>query len=167
MAPHPSAIIRGLAGLVNWGQVLISGRTGVRSSAARRAQGATARAGRPPKPLDAPGRCRFRRVPLVVGVEGALSGSTRRELLRVWPSPVVALNRAVAVAMVDGPAAALEKVEALEREGRLAGLPLPTGDQGRPAAPPRPPRGCGLGLRAALALTDNAAERAFLSEQLK
>jgi hypothetical protein len=37
------------------------------------------------------------------------------ELLRVWPSPVVALNRAVAVSMVDGPEVALAEVEALER----------------------------------------------------
>lgn len=43
------------------------------------------------------------------------------ELLRIWPSPVVALNRAVAVSMVDGPQAALAEVEALEREDRLAG----------------------------------------------
>ena len=45
-------------------------------------------------------------------------------LLRVWPSPVVALNRAVVVAMVDGTEAALAEVEALERDGRLA-VPLP------------------------------------------
>src|SRR5581483_8587207 len=43
------------------------------------------------------------------------------ELLRVWPSPVVALNRAVAVSMVRGPAAALAEVAALERDDRLAG----------------------------------------------
>ena len=41
--------------------------------------------------------------------------------LRVWPSPVVALNRAVAVSMVDGPAAALAEVEALAGDERLAG----------------------------------------------
>jgi RNA polymerase sigma-70 factor (ECF subfamily) len=35
------------------------------------------------------------------------------ELLAVWPSPVVALNRAVALGMVDGPAAALAAVTAL------------------------------------------------------
>jgi RNA polymerase sigma-70 factor (ECF subfamily) len=35
-------------------------------------------------------------------------------LLVAWPSPVVALNRAVAVSMVDGPAVALELVEELE-----------------------------------------------------
>ncbi len=43
------------------------------------------------------------------------------ELMVVWPSPVVALNRAVALAVVEGPAAALAEVEALERGGRLAG----------------------------------------------
>ena len=45
-------------------------------------------------------------------------------LLRVWPSPVVALNRAVVVAMVDGEEAALEEVEALERDGRLASIAI-------------------------------------------
>ena len=43
------------------------------------------------------------------------------ELLRVWPSPVVALNRAVPLAMAGGPQAALAEVERLERDGRLAG----------------------------------------------
>jgi predicted RNA polymerase sigma factor len=42
-------------------------------------------------------------------------------LLEVWPSPVVALSRAVAVAMVSGPSAALAQVEELERDPRLAG----------------------------------------------
>ncbi len=42
-------------------------------------------------------------------------------LLKIWPSPVVALNRAVAVAMVDGPAAALEEVDLLATDERLAG----------------------------------------------
>ena len=43
------------------------------------------------------------------------------ELLKVWPSPVVALNRAVAVAEVRGPEVALREVETLERDGRLSG----------------------------------------------
>src|SRR5262249_3717813 len=43
------------------------------------------------------------------------------ELLRVWPSPVVALNRAVPLAMVAGPDAALAEVERLERDERLTG----------------------------------------------
>jgi len=40
-------------------------------------------------------------------------------LLRVQPSPVVELNRAVAVGMVDGPLAALSLVEALAADGDL------------------------------------------------
>jgi predicted RNA polymerase sigma factor len=52
-------------------------------------------------------------------------------LIRVWPSPVVALNRAVAVAMAAGPAAGLELVDALAREPALEGyhlLPSVRGD---------------------------------------
>jgi RNA polymerase sigma-70 factor, ECF subfamily len=87
------------------------------------------------------------------------------ELLRIWPSPVVALNRAVAVSMVDGPAVALAEVEALERDGRLAGyryLPSTKADLlrrlGRHAE-------AADAYRAALALTDNAAEQEFLAER--
>jgi RNA polymerase sigma-70 factor, ECF subfamily len=45
-------------------------------------------------------------------------------LAELAPSPVVELNRAVAVAMADGPAAGLELVEALEASGTLAGYHL-------------------------------------------
>ncbi len=41
-------------------------------------------------------------------------------LLQVAPSPVVALNRAVAVAMRDGPAAGLALVDGLLAPGELA-----------------------------------------------
>ncbi|SDU71247.1 RNA polymerase sigma-70 factor, ECF subfamily [Jiangella alkaliphila] len=88
------------------------------------------------------------------------------ELLRRWPSPVVALNRAVAVSMVDGPAAALAEVEALERDGRLDGyryLPATKADLlsrlGRHAE-------AAAAYRAALALSDNAAEQEFLQDRL-
>jgi RNA polymerase sigma-70 factor (ECF subfamily) len=43
-------------------------------------------------------------------------------LLRTWPSPVAALNRAVPLAMTAGPAAALAEVEGLERDGRLGAV---------------------------------------------
>lgn len=46
------------------------------------------------------------------------------ELLARQPSPVVALNRAVAVGRARGPAAALPLVQALEAEGTLAGYHL-------------------------------------------
>ena len=88
-------------------------------------------------------------------------------LLRIWPSPVVALNRAVALSMVDGPAAALTEIERLERDGRLAGyryLPATKADLlhrlGRDAE-------AAEAYRAALALSDNAVEQEFLAGQLR
>ena len=86
-------------------------------------------------------------------------------LLRVWPSPVVALNRAVVVAMVDGEEAALDEIAALERDGRLASyryLPATKADLlrrlGRHEA-------AGEAYRDALALTENETERDFLSRR--
>ncbi|HKE78593.1 MAG TPA: DUF6596 domain-containing protein [Solirubrobacteraceae bacterium] len=88
------------------------------------------------------------------------------ELLRRWPSPVVALNRAVAVAMVHGPEAALAEVEALERDGRLAGyryLPATKADLlhrlGRD-------REAVAAYRAALELSGNVAEQEFLQDRI-
>lgn len=89
------------------------------------------------------------------------------ELMRVWPSPVVALNRAVALSMVEGPQAALAEVESLERDGRLAGyryLPATKADLlhrlGRDVE-------AVAAYRAALALSENAAEQEFLAERLR
>ena len=45
-------------------------------------------------------------------------------LLRLHPSPVVELNHAAAVSMVDGPARALDLLEALAARGTLAGYHL-------------------------------------------
>jgi RNA polymerase sigma-70 factor (ECF subfamily) len=42
-------------------------------------------------------------------------------LMRLSPSPVVELNHAAALAMVDGPAAALQRIDALAARGALAG----------------------------------------------
>jgi RNA polymerase sigma-70 factor (ECF subfamily) len=88
------------------------------------------------------------------------------ELLRRWPSPVVALNRAVAVAMVHGPAPALAEVDALDQDPRLAGyryLPAVKADLlrrlGRDAA-------AAAAYERAIALTANEAERGFLAGRL-
>ncbi|KRR27279.1 RNA polymerase subunit sigma-24 [Bradyrhizobium lablabi] len=45
-------------------------------------------------------------------------------LLRISPSPVIELNHAAALAMVDGPARALDLVDALEARGGLKGYEL-------------------------------------------
>ena len=81
------------------------------------------------------------------------------ELLRVWPSPVVALNRAVALAMVDGPEPALREVEALDGLDRYRYFHSTRADLlhrlGRDTE-------AVAAYEAALALTGNAAEQAFL-----
>jgi RNA polymerase sigma-70 factor (ECF subfamily) len=87
-------------------------------------------------------------------------------LLEVWPSPVVALNRAVPLAMVSGPEAALAEVERLERDGRLAGyqyLPAVKADLLRRAGRDHE---AAAAYRQALAVTANEAERAFLNERI-
>ncbi|WP_238016208.1 DUF6596 domain-containing protein [Dactylosporangium sp. AC04546] len=91
-------------------------------------------------------------------------------LLAVWPSPVVALNRAVVVSMLPppagGPAVALSLVDALAEDARLAAyhyLPATRADLlhrlDRPAE-------AADAYRQAIALCDNAVERAFLSARL-
>jgi RNA polymerase sigma-70 factor (ECF subfamily) len=87
-------------------------------------------------------------------------------LLGAWNSPVVALNRAVAVAMADGPQAGLAEIEELERDGRLADyhyLPAAKADLlrrlGRQQEAVR-------AYRAALELTMNTAERDFLARRI-
>src|ERR1700730_10051378 len=45
-------------------------------------------------------------------------------LLRINPSPVIELNHAAAVSMVDGPARALDLIDALEGRGGLKGYDL-------------------------------------------
>ena len=45
-------------------------------------------------------------------------------LLRISPSPVIELNHAAAVSMVDGPARALDLIDALEARGGLDGYEL-------------------------------------------
>jgi RNA polymerase sigma-70 factor, ECF subfamily len=85
---------------------------------------------------------------------------------RAWPSPVVALNRAVAVAMADGPAAGLAELDDLERDGRLAGyryLPAARADLLRRLG--RADEAVEA-YRAALELTANHAERQFLATRL-
>ena len=45
-------------------------------------------------------------------------------LLRISPSPVIELNHAAALSMVDGPARALDRIEALQARGGLEGYDL-------------------------------------------
>jgi RNA polymerase sigma-70 factor, ECF subfamily len=87
-------------------------------------------------------------------------------LLATWSSPVVALNRAVAVAMADGPAAGLAEIEDLEQGERLVGyryLPAARADLLRRL---RRWDEAATAYREALALTENAAERDYLTRRI-
>ncbi len=88
-------------------------------------------------------------------------------LERVQPTPVVSLNRAVAVAMVDGPQPALRLIDALAATGDLDGYHL------LHAARADLLRRLGLKVEAAesyaraLALVTNDSERRFLERRLR
>ena len=88
------------------------------------------------------------------------------ELARMVPSPVVELNRAVAVAMAEGPAAGLELVEALEASGKLAGyrlLPATRADLLRRLGCPSE---AAASYREALGAATTDAERRYLARRL-
>ncbi len=89
------------------------------------------------------------------------------ELYRRLPTPVVALNRAVAVAMAEGPAQGLELVDDLAGRGTLDGYHLLHATRadllrrlGRTAQ-------AQAEYERALALATNAAEQAFLRRRLE
>jgi RNA polymerase sigma-70 factor, ECF subfamily len=82
------------------------------------------------------------------------------------PSPVVALNRAVAVAMADGPEAGLALVDRLEATGDLAGyylLPATKADLLRRLGRAD---GAAVAYRDALRLARTDAERRYLDRRL-
>jgi RNA polymerase sigma-70 factor (ECF subfamily) len=90
--------------------------------------------------------------------------SLYEQLARIAPSPIVELNRAVAVAMADRPEAALPLIDAIAAGGQLDGyylLHATRADLRRRAGLP-----AGDSYRAALALAPTDAERRFLQRRL-
>ena len=89
------------------------------------------------------------------------------QLLRIQPSPVVRLNRAVAIAERDGPEAGLKHIEALLEDGELVNYYLAH------SARAEMYRRLGRTLEArssyekALALTKQEPERQFLQERIR
>jgi RNA polymerase sigma-70 factor (ECF subfamily) len=88
-------------------------------------------------------------------------------LLKVRPSPVVALNRAMAVAQAEGPAKGLEAIAAIAGVERLAAYPFYAAAVGELEL------GCGrreiarAHFQKALGLARNAAERRFLARRVE
>ena len=86
-------------------------------------------------------------------------------LARLTPSPIVELNRAVAIAMAFGPAAGLELVEALTSNPTLKGYHLLPSVRGDLLAKLGRAREASAEFERAAALTRNARERALLLER--
>ncbi len=89
------------------------------------------------------------------------------QLVRIQPSPVVHLNRAVAIAMRDGPEAGLAHIDAVLEQGELANYYLAHSAQadmyrrlGRTAE-------ARSSYEKALALTQQEPERQFLQERIR
>ena len=89
------------------------------------------------------------------------------QLLRIQPSPVVQLNRAVAIAMCDGPEAGLTHIDALLEHGELANYYLAhsaRADMYRRLGRTAEARSS---YEKALALTQQEPERQFLQERIR
>ena len=87
-------------------------------------------------------------------------------LLTAWPSPVVALNRAVAVGFAQGPTEGLRELDLLAFEPQLAGygyLPAARADFLHRLGRDDDAR---LAYQEALLLTENEVERRFLADRL-
>ena len=85
------------------------------------------------------------------------------QLIAIWPSPIVALNRAVAVGEATGPTAGLAALDALAAEPQLAGyhyLPAARAEYLRRLTRHDEAR---LAYDEALLLASNSAEREFLA----
>ncbi len=88
-------------------------------------------------------------------------------LLAISPSPVVCLNRAVAVAEVDGPLAGLDALGAIQNHPQLQSyylLPATRGEFHRQAGDCRAAAAC---FRQALSLACSEPERRFLQAKLR
>jgi RNA polymerase sigma-70 factor (ECF subfamily) len=89
------------------------------------------------------------------------------QLLRIQPSPVVQLNRAVAIAMRDGPEAGLTHIDAVLQHGELANYYLAhsaRADMCRRLGRPAEAR---ASYEKALALTQQEPERQFLQARIR
>jgi RNA polymerase sigma-70 factor (ECF subfamily) len=87
-------------------------------------------------------------------------------LLQMTPSPIVELNRAVAVAMRDGPAAGLDLVDAILERGDLAGYHLAHSARADLCRRLGRTEEARVAYERALALTQLEPERRFLARRL-
>ncbi|MGD0811002.1 MAG: sigma-70 family RNA polymerase sigma factor [Acidimicrobiales bacterium] len=88
-------------------------------------------------------------------------------LTQIWPSPVVALNRAVAIGFAQGPAAGLAALDALSSEPVLAGYSYLAASRADFLRRLGRTSDALLAYQEALMLTENTVEREFLTARLR
>ena len=88
-------------------------------------------------------------------------------LLRIEPSPVIELNRAVAVAMLDGAQAGLAIIDAILQRGQLSDYSAAHAARGELLRRVGCPIDAIAALERATALTQHPSERRFLAEKLR
>lgn len=103
------------------------------------------------------------RAPAANATDWARIAALYGQLLALSGSPVVALNRAVAIGMADGPAAALPLVDALAGDSTLADYHLLPGVRGDLLARLGRHAEAGLAFEQAAALARNPRERDWLT----
>jgi RNA polymerase sigma-70 factor (ECF subfamily) len=87
-------------------------------------------------------------------------------LVEVWPSPVVALNRAVAIGFADGPEAGLAALDDLSEDPVLATYPYLAASRADLLRRVGRREDARLAYEEALLVCENAVERDFLQRQL-
>ncbi len=87
-------------------------------------------------------------------------------LASLEPSPIVELNRAVAIAMADGPAAGLARIDQIAATGILDEYPYLHSSRADLLRRLGEREAAATAYRRALELTENAAERRFLAKRL-
>jgi RNA polymerase sigma-70 factor (ECF subfamily) len=89
------------------------------------------------------------------------------QLLQIQPSPVVQLNRAVAIAMCDGPEAGLAQIDAVLEQGELANYYLAHSARADMCRRLGRTADARASYEKALALTQQEPERQFLQERIR
>jgi RNA polymerase sigma-70 factor (ECF subfamily) len=87
-------------------------------------------------------------------------------LFRFQPTPVVELNRAVAIGMAAGPRAGLALIDGLEARGELHGYHLLSAARAELLVKALEPEAADASYRRAIRECENPAERGFLTERL-
>ena len=106
------------------------------------------------------------RAPRAEDTDWAAIVSLYDTLMLVRSSPVVALNRAIAIAQRDGPERGLEAIDAIKDRDRLAGYPFYPAALGELELRRGRHKIARKHFRAALTLARNPMERRFLQQRV-